>query len=322
MSNPLSIIQPLVSIVIPAYNESHSIRDCIEEIVDHLSPMGIDYEIVIVDDGSTDGTWAVIRGMIPEYAQLRAIRFSRNFGKEAAIYAGLRSVESAAAVVMDADNQHPPILLPEMIRVWRQSDIPIVEAVKEVRQKESAIRRIGAHLFYYLFENATGIEIHRATDFKLLDRKVIEQYLSLPERTRFFRGLTEWLGYPKIGIPFTPPERRHSQSKWSLGHLVKLARQSLISFSVLPLRLITWLGVITFVFSVILAIQTLWNKFNGKALDGFTTVILIQLGIGSLLMISLGLIGEYLGRIFEEIKYRPLFVVSETVSADRSEENE
>lgn len=304
-----------ISVVVPAYNEAASLPDLMSRLDDVFDGIGEPYELIVVDDGSTDTTWEVLTRSKLTHGKLRAIRLSRNFGKEAAICAGLKEVCGAAVIVMDADLQHPPELLPKMIDFWRSKGTYIVNAVKETRQSESMIRRAGACFFYFLFQKLTGLDLRQTTDFKLLDRHAMEEYLALPERGRFFRGLTIWLGYPAAAIPFIPQERppEAGDSRWPMNKLLKLARHSLISFTAIPLQLVTWFGIITLLLSIVLGLQTLWQKWRGEAVEGFTTVILIQLGIGSILMISLGLIGEYLARIYEEIKGRPQYIIAEVL---------
>jgi len=305
----------LISVVVPAYNEANALPGLMSHLDTVFASIGETYELIVVDDGSTDNMWEVLTCSKLTSGRLRAIRLSRNFGKEAAICAGLRAASGAAVIVMDADLQHPPELLPKMIDLWRTGGSLVVNAVKERRQKESIIRRIGAHVFYFLFRKSTGMDLWQATDFKLLDRRVVEAYLALPEHDRFFRGLTTWLGYPAASIPFVPQKRPTAAggSRWSISKLLRLARHSLISFTALPLQLVTWFGIITLVLSIVLGLQTLWQKWRGEAVEGFTTVILVELGIGSILMISLGLIGEYLARIYDEIKNRPQYIISEVL---------
>jgi polyisoprenyl-phosphate glycosyltransferase len=212
---------------------------------------------------------------------------------------------------MDADMQHPLELLPKMINIWKTSGVHIVEAVKEKRQKESYVRNFCSKLFYSIFSRSTGFDIENSSDYKLLDRKIVDQYIALPESIRFFRALTKWLGYSTHILHYTPNERfgGKSASHWTIRKLFDFARNSLLSFTSFPLRIITWLGVTTFLVSIILGIQTLWMKISGLAVEGFTTVILVNLGIGSVMMLSLGLIGEYIARIYEEIKHRPIYVI-------------
>jgi glycosyltransferase involved in cell wall biosynthesis len=302
-----------ISMVIPAYNEALTLRKLVEEIRRNLVLTGNDFEIIIVDDGSEDDTWNVIKSCYNTCRQLRGIRFTRNFGKESAICAGLKISVGAAAIVMDADLQHPPDMLLKMIDIWKRTGVHLVEAVKERRQKESCIRTMGSHIFYNLFLKTAGLDIKNSSDFMLLDRIFIDQYLNLPENVRFFRGLTKWFSYSSCVVHYSPSDRfgEKSGSHWTIKQLFDFARNSLISFTSLPLRLITWLGLITFFISIILASQTLWMKISGLAVEGFTTVILVILGIGSVIMLSLGLIGEYIARIYEEIKNRPMYVIQE-----------
>jgi polyisoprenyl-phosphate glycosyltransferase len=302
-----------ISIVIPAYNEALTLPVLIREITENLSKMGMDFEIIVIDDGSEDDTWSVLKSCFRENDRLRCVRFTRNFGKESAIYAGLKISLGTAAVVMDADLQHPPDLLPGMIRIWESTGVHIVEAVKEKRQVESRIRAIGSYVFYHLFLKTAGLDLRNSSDYKLLDRKLIEQYLNLHENIRFFRGLTKWFGYSSYVIYYSPSDRfgKKKKSRWTIKSLFEFARNSLISFSVIPLRFVTWLGFATFLMSLLLGVQTLWMKLSGLAVEGFTTVILVTLGIGSVIMISLGLIGEYIARIYEEVKHRPIYVIGE-----------
>jgi len=302
-----------ISIVIPAYNEALTLRKLVEEICRNLVKTGKDFEIIIIDDGSEDDTWNILKSCFDECGQLRCIRFTRNFGKESAIYAGLKISLGAAAIVMDADLQHPPEILPEMIDIWERTGVQLVEAVKERRQKESYLRTVGSHVFYNLFLKTAGLDLRNSSDFRLLDRKFIDQYLNLPENVRFFRGLTKWFAYSSCVVHYSPSDRfgEKSGSRWTIKRLFSFARNSLISFTSLPLRLVTWFGLATFFMSIILGFQTMWMKMSGLAVEGFTTVILVILGIGSVIMLSLGLMGEYIARIYEEIKHRPMYVIQE-----------
>jgi len=302
-----------LSIVVPVYNEAEILPKLFKELREVVDFLELSCEVVFVDDGSTDASWEEIKSTVLEGVRIRALRFTRNFGKEAAIYAGLKVAMGDAVIVMDADLQHPPSLIPEMVSIWRDKGVPIVEAVKRRRQKEDFKRRVGANLFYELFAKTSGIDIRSATDFKLLDRTVVSLYLSLPEKIRFFRGLTAWTGFPSKQISFVPSQRPDGVegSKWSFKRLISFASSSIISFSSAPLRIVTYLGIFTFVGSFVLGIQTILVKLRGDAVPGFATVILIQLILGSILMIALGLIGEYLARIYEEMKSRPLYVVEE-----------
>jgi glycosyltransferase involved in cell wall biosynthesis len=316
----VNAIGPEISVVIPARNEADVLSVCIAQTAATLAEVVEHFEIVVVDDGSTDSTWTVLCVLQETYPAVRGIRFTRNFGKEAAVFAGLRSARGRGVVLMDSDLQHPPALLPEMIDRWDRGGVAVVEAVKEKRQLESGFRRWGARLFYRTFKMTAGLDLRGATDFKLLDRRVVDEFLALPERSRFFRGLTAWLGHDSEKISFIPPDRpgEKPRSRWSPGRLLTFARHSLIAFTASPMQVVTWLGIITFVFSLLLGAQTLFNKLTGRAVEGFTTVILVQLAVGSILMVSLGVIGEYLARIYEEVKGRPLYVIETILPAPKA----
>lgn len=314
---------PEISIIVPIFNEESSLETCLQQIKKVMSPLTMEYEVLVIDDGSIDQSWALIKKLSLTYPNLRAIRFTRNFGKESAIVAGLHEALGDAAIIMDVDLQHPPELIPEMIELWNKKGVFIVEAVKEKRQTELFLNRMGAKFFYNIFSKTSNLDLKNASDFKLLDREVIRQYLLLPEKIRFFRGLTTWFGFKKETISFIPSNRMENAgtSRWSFIKLANFAKNSIVSFTAIPMQLITILGIIVFAVAVVLGIQTLLYKFCGKAVEGFTTVILIQLGIGSILMLSLGIIGEYLARIYEEIKSRPMYLVSEVMDKNKKDSN-
>jgi glycosyltransferase involved in cell wall biosynthesis len=244
---------------------------------------------------------------------LRAIRLSRNFGKELALCAGLERARGNAVIVMDGDGQHPPSLLPLMIETWRTSGADIIEAVKRRRGRESLTSKFGALTFYVILNKLSGFDLKGASDFKLIDRRVLDTWLAMRERNVFFRGMTAWMGFRTIQIPFEVGPRRAGKSGWSYLSRAKLALIGITTFSSFPLHLVTFAGVIFFIFAVGLGIQTLYLKLAGRAFTGFATVILLELIIGSLLMISLGIIGEYLARIYEEVKGRPRYIVAESI---------
>ncbi len=300
----------MISLVIPLYNEVPGFKKLIQEIKSTTSLQGDQWEVVLVDDGSTDDTWLLLQQLDPQPLRMKAIRFSRNFGKEAAIYAGLSEADGNPVIVMDGDGQHPPSILPEMIRKWKEGAL-IVEAVKMKRPPEPTWRRLFTAFFYKIFRYATGLDLTTATDFKLLDRKVVESYLALPERNRFFRGLIKWFNYPTQEIAFEPLQRQKGASSWPFKNLVSFAWNAIVSFSVWPLRALMAIGVAGIVGTVLLLFQTLYCKFSGKAAPGFSTVIILQLLLGSSILFGLGLVGEYISKIYEELKMRPRYVVLE-----------
>ena len=307
---------PLISVVIPLYNEGSHLRDLLSDLKAALQAIGCRFEVVLVDDGSSDNTWTKIEDEARMWPNLCGIRLSRNFGKELALCAGLERARGNAVIVMDGDGQHPPSLLPLLIEKWRTSGVDIVEAVKLKRGRESVASRIGALTFYVILNKLSGFELKGASDFKLIDRRVRDTWLAMRERNVFFRGMTAWMGFRTIQIPFEVGPRRAGKSGWSYLRRAKLALIGITTFSSFPLRLVTFAGMIFFLFAVGLGIQTLYLKLAGRAFTGFATVILLELIIGSLLMISLGIIGEYLARIYEEVKGRPRYIVSESIEPE------
>ena len=302
-----------ISAVVPAFNEAAGIREFLRDLLAELNSIG-EAEAIVVDDGSTDTTWQALLEAARESPQVTGIRLTRNFGKEVAILAGLRASSGGLVVVLDADGQHPVHLISKMYEVYCATGVPVVEAVKAQRQEEGAVRGALSRAFYRIFAGATGISLKGATDFKLMERRVVETYLAMPERRRFFRALTRWMGYPIGTVPFVPPPRRHGASRWSAGRLVSLAWSSLKAFSIAPLRIVTFLGLLTLAATGVLGAHTMLQWLRGEAAAGFPTVILLQLGIGSVLMISVGLVGEYLGQVYEEVKARPPYVVREVTT--------
>lgn len=298
----------LLSIILPAYNEQDNIKNAFLTISRTLKENDIPFEIIFVDDGSADSTFIRIQELSAQHAEVRGLSFSRNFGKESAIFAGLEAAWGACCLVMDCDLQHPPALIPEMYRLWKDG-FEVVEGVKASRGKENPLHTLCAKGFYRLISSATGIDMSQASDFKLLDRKAVDALLILPERAPFFRALSSWVGFKTIAIPFEVQERTAGTSKWSLWNLIKYAIRNITSFSGAPMQLVTLLGWSMLVASIALGIQSLYRYFSGTALEGFTTVILLQLIIGSVLMISLGIIGHYISRIYDEIKARPRYII-------------
>lgn len=298
-----------IAIIIPALNEGASIVANLQTIRSHLTEIAnVDVSLVVVDDGSSDNTAAQVQLSREQDPKVFLLCLNRHFGKEAAISAGLRAVSGFdAAIVMDSDLQHPPALLPEMIAHWREGNA-VVEAVKSSRGSESAVKGGLVKAYYRLFNYLTRINISGDTDYKLLDRDVVKSINALPEHGRFFRGLVKWMGYPTSAIAFDVPASTRQGSNWGGGALFKYALSSITSFTAFPLQLVSLMGILTFIISIVFGVMALADKLSGQAVDGFTTVILLLLIIGSVLMFSVGLIGAYIGRIYDEVKRRPNFV--------------
>src|SRR5438132_5143306 len=305
--------EPFVSVVIPLYNEGSHVSALLSDLKTALEETGCQFDVILVDDGSRDDTWERIKAEARTLSNLRAVRLSRNFGKELALCAGLERARGNAVIVMDGDGQHPPSLLPLLIKNWRASGADLVEAVKRKRGRESLASKFGALTFYVILNKLSGFDLKGASDFKLIDRRVLDMWLAMHERNVFFRGMTAWMGFRTIQVVFEVGPRRAGKSGWSYLRRAKLALIGITTFSSFPLHLVTFAGVIFFLFAVGLGIQTLYLKLAGRAFTGFATVILLELIIGSLLMVSLGIIGEYLARIYEEVKGRPRYIVTESI---------
>ncbi len=302
----------LLSVVIPSYNEEAMLAKAAETLSGILKKEDIEYELIFVDDGSSDRTWNEICRVHEADEHVHGIHFSRNFGKESAIFAGLGSAEGDCAAVMDCDLQHPPETLVKMYRLW-QEGYEVVEGVKRSRGEESGAYRAAAGTFYRIMTEATGMDMSRTSDFKLLDRRALDSLLEMPEQNTFFRAMSFWIGFRRTQIEFDVQEREAGESKWSLMSLIRYAVGNIIGYSALPMQLVTGAGFIVFIMALVLGIQTLVRYFSGHAVEGFTTVILLILFIGSVIMISLGIIGLYISRIYEEVKRRPRYIISRKI---------
>ncbi|MCD8155440.1 MAG: glycosyltransferase family 2 protein [Clostridiales bacterium] len=310
-----------LSVVIPAFNEEPMISRTVGVLREILGSAGISWEIVFVDDGSTDQTWEQIGREASLDSRVTGLCFSRNFGKEAAIIAGLAKACGEAVAVMDCDLQHPPELLPEMFRLWEEG-YEIVEGVKEDRGEESLFHKRGAGLFYRLMSRAVGVDMKNSSDFKLLDQKAVQSILSMPERNMFFRAASSWVGYRTVKVPFEVQARETGQSKWSVRSLFGYAFTNIVSFTTVPLQFVTIGGTVCLVLSLILTVYSLIQYFSGHAVEGYTTILIVLLFIGSSVMMSLGVIGYYIARIFEEVKSRPRYIVSRVLGGNRRESSE
>lgn len=298
----------LLSVIIPVYNEEKIIPKTVEVISGILTNAQIDYELLLVNDGSKDMSWPVISRECEKNPKVKGLCFSRNFGKEAAMFAGLEHAEGACAVIIDCDLQHPPEKIVEMYHLW-ENGYDVVEGVKNSRGHESFLHRFCANAFYKIISKITKIDMSNASDFKLMDRKVIDVLNAMPERNVFFRALSSWVGFKSTKISFDVRERMEGASKWSSWSLVKYAFSNIVSFSAAPMQIVTIMGSGFFILAVILGIQSLVYKLMGKALEGFTTVIIIELLLGSIIMISMGIIGYYISKMYEELKGRPRYII-------------
>jgi glycosyltransferase involved in cell wall biosynthesis len=303
-----------ISVVVPVFNEAANIGPLCERLVPVLDRIAAAWEILFVDDGSSDATLAAITARNAADRRIGAISFSRNFGKEIAIAAGLDHARGRAVVIMDADLQHPPETIGALVERWRAGYV-MVYAQRTSREDESAVKRGFARLFYRLFDSFTHMHLPEgAGDFRLIDRKGVEVLRALPERARFSKGLYAWIGFKSIGVPFVVEERRHGTSKWSFRKLFRFAFDGITAFSTVPLRVWTYLGGLISLLSIAaafyFAIKTL---VFGTDVAGYPSLIVSITFLGGVQLMSLGIIGEYIGRIFAEVKRRPMYVVAERI---------
>lgn len=301
----------MLSVVIPAFNEQEMVPAAAGQIDGILSRAGIPHELIFIDDGSRDATWAEIRAESEHRDTVRGVHFSRNFRKEAAIFAGLQAADGDCVAVIDCDLQHPPEKLVEMYRLWEQG-VEVVEGVKTDRGEESLTHRVAAKTFYRLISEATHIDMTRASDFKLLDRKAVNVLLSMREKRAFFRALSSWIGFRTAEVPYEVRERAAGESKWSTWLLIKYALSNITAFTSLPLHLITGCGAASFLAALIVGIVSIVRLAMGRVVTGLTGAVILLLFLSGLIMVGLGIIGYYLGNIYMEIQDRPRFIVSET----------
>lgn len=303
-----STTNKLLSAVVPFYNEQESLELLIPALVEQMHATSHPFEIVCVDDGSSDETLAQLYRLSGEDTRLRVVALSRNFGKEAAMAAGLEVARGDAVLFLDADLQHPPELIPRMIELWH-SGYDIVNGVKERRGREPLLYKFSVLIFNRLMGGAAAADFRGASDFKLLDRQVVDVLKRLRETRRFFRGLVAWSGFRTIQLPYRVQERRAGKTKWSSFGLIRYSLRNLLAFSEMPLRAIAATGFLTLVFSAFLAVWQLYRFITGWTLSGFTTVILLQLFLDGLLLTGVGIVAVYLAEMYAEVKHRPLYVV-------------
>ena len=299
----------LVSVVLPVFNEATGIQHTLTKIETSLQKMSLPYEIIVVDDGSIDDSYAVVETLCNKNPNLRVLSLSRNFGKEAAMLAGLKNAEGDIVYTMDADLQHPPEIMPLMLEKWLGGAL-VVNAIKLNRLSEGRLYSRLSRFFTTFLNKIAKIDLRDNSDFKLLDRTVVDVMADrLPERRRFYRGLASWIGFKQAEVFFDVDKRIAGKKKWSLLGLTDLALTAIVSFTSAPLRIVTFVGFFTLVFAILLTIDTLVTWFRGQSVSGFPTLIITLLLIGSFIMISLGIIGEYIAKIYDEIKYRPPYLI-------------
>ena len=307
---------PELSVALPVYNEIENLDELRDRLRRALDACGRTWEVVFVDDGSRDASYERMVAFAKEDTRFRAVRFSRNFGHQMALTAGFDHARGRLVAVMDADLQDPPELLPEMLKKIDEG-FEVVYAQRTAREGETAFKKATAHLFYRLMRRWTNVEIPVDTgDFRLMGPKAVAAFRSLRERHRFIRGMTAWVGFRQTAVPYARPPRTRGETKWPFRKMLRFAVDALTSFSHVPLQLATWLGFIVSAFSFLYILVVLWLKLRGVNVTGWTTLMFFILFLGGVQLILIGVLGEYLGRVYEEVKRRPLYLVAETTGGD------
>ncbi len=317
MSKYLIMNQKLVSIIIPAYNEEEVIVDMVNEVTTALKNIEENIEVVCVNDGSSDRTLEILREMAGKDNRIRVIDLSRNFGHQIAVTAGIDHCKGDCAVIIDADLQDPPSLIPAMLEKWK-ANYHVVYARRKKRKGEPWFRLLMITLFYRLLKSITKFDIPLDTgDFRLIDRKVIEALKSMPERFRYIRGMVSWAGFNQIGIEYERQERKAGESKYPFSKLLTLALDGIVGFSFFPLRIAVWFGFIISGFAFLYALFILYKAvFMNAAVQGWSSMMVVILFLGGIILVMLGIIGEYLGRTNIESKNRPSYFVKETIEKE------
>jgi polyisoprenyl-phosphate glycosyltransferase len=304
----------LLSVVAPMYEEEDTVDPFTERVAAALGHLN--YELILVNDGSKDGTRDAMAAAAARDPRVKVVSLARNFGHQPALTAGLEHARGDAIVMLDGDLQDPPEVIPEMLDQWRKG-IDVVYAVREQRLGETAFKRVTAKGFYKTFRRLTGLNLAvESGDFRLMDRRALDALLKMPERNRFLRGMTVWIGFTQTAVPFVRQERHAGVTKYPLRKMLRFSFDAITSFSSRPLQWATFLG---FLFSIVafLAIPlTVIARYANIFERGVPTTIIIVLLLGGIQLITLGIIGEYIGRIYDEVKHRPLYVVGERINVE------
>ncbi len=303
----------LLSVVLPAFNEARNLSWLLPQLAEELGPHAQSLELMVVDDGSRDDTVMVVQGLIRQGLPVRLLRLSRNFGKEAALTAGLDAVEGDVVVSMDADGQHPISCVLEMLERWREGYDVVYGVQRGRRESQPMARRLYTRVFYWLMQKGSRFELPAdAGDFRLLDRSVVLALRQLPERARYMKGLFAWVGFPAVGIEFVPDARAHGETSFNFMRLLQLAVTGITAFSKVPLRVVSALGILVSLLSVVFGCWIVFEKvFLGNEISGFATLAASITFLAGVQLLCLGIIAEYLGRVFDEVKRRPLYVTQD-----------
>lgn len=303
-------ISSVLSIIVPVYNEEKVLKLFHQKLIEVLQPLNFSYEIIYINDGSSDHTEAIILALKSQQSEITYIKFSRNFGKEAAMTAGFKLCRGEVAIMIDADLQDPPALIPAMLEAWRNG-ADVVNMKRSIRRGEPLWKKVTANLFYDLIGKIGDVAIpHNVGDFRLFSRRAIDAINQLPERGRFMKGLYAWIGYPQATIEYVRDARAAGDTKWPFLKLVRLAWQGVTAFSTMPLKIATWLGLFSaggafsYAFYYILK-----NLVTRDEVQGFPTLIITILFIGGVQLFCIGILGEYIARIYSEVKQRPIYLI-------------
>ncbi len=312
--------EELISVVVPVLNESGNLSILYERVTKSLRHFK--YEIIFINDGSNDDTIEAIKSLASKDSSVRLINLSRNFGHQLAVSCGLDFADGDAVVIMDADLQDPPELIVKMIKKWKEG-YDVVYAVRKERMGETFLKKVTAKIFYRALNLFSGTTIPIDTgDFRLVSRRVVLNLRKTREYRRFLRGIISWIGFSQIGIEFERDKRFAGKSHYSIIAMIKLAFDAILSFSIFPLRLASVLGVLTVIFSIFFAIFAYYKNSVGETIRGWSSTVFLILFLGSIQLIAIGIIGEYLGRIYEEVKKRPLYIIDSTLGFENFKEIE
>ena len=308
--------RPMLSVVAPVYDEVAVVEELVDRIVGAVSGLG-SFEVVIVDDGSTDGTWEALSVAASRHDAVRTVRLSRNFGHQVALTAGLDLARGDAVVTIDGDLQDPPEVIPRLVERWR-AGFDVVYAVRASRAGETRYKLWTARLFYRVMQRMTPVAIQEEVgDFRLLSRRAADALRGMPERARFLRGMTSWIGFSQVGVLYERDARRFGETKYPTRKMVRFAADAITSFSTLPLQVVSSLGFLLVGFCMAYMGYTIYQRlFTSETVQGWASVIVLVLLIGGVQLLSLGVIGQYIGRIFDEVKRRPLYVIADDLGSD------
>lgn len=303
----------LVSIIIPCYNEQEVIRTCHEKVLEGIAGLPFDFEIIYINDGSRDKTLGILREINAADKRARVLNLSRNFGKEAAMTAGIDSARGDALIILDADLQDPPSLIPELVKIWKDQGADVVYGQRVEREGETWFKKVTASTFYRLINNISAVEIPRNTgDFRLMNRRAVEALKQLREHHRFMKGLFAWIGYKQIALQYNRAPRAAGTTKWNYWKLSNFAMEGITSFSIVPLRIATFAGFLislaAFGYGGFIMLKTL---FFGRDLPGYASLMVMVTFLSGIQLLTIGILGEYIGRIFGETKNRPLYFIEE-----------